>query len=179
MSAIHALDNTFGDCKEEVHLSKGAAYDKALPVPNLALKASATASSIYDRTYLPQFACDGSFVSGGWSSKGTPGETPWLQLDLGAAHALARVEVVLRQDIDQPVTRRNFQVLASTTPDFADPIVLGSQGETALAHRATWSADLTVKTPFRYLRVVKTAPEYFFVAEVRAFANEARQEKPK
>ena len=99
----------------------------------------------------------------------TPGETPWLQLDLGEKRRLSRIEVVLRQDLDQPETRKNFQVLGSNTPDFKSPTVLGTQGASALAHQATWSVNLTGKTPYRYLRISKTTSEYFFVAEVRAF----------
>jgi hypothetical protein len=169
---VFAFDNTFASCTTNLYLSKGVTIDKSAPVANIALDSFATSSSVYDRDYYPQYACDGNIGSSGWSSSGAPGETPWLQLDLGQKRVLTRIEVVLRQDYDQPATRKNFQVLASNTPDFKSSVLLGRQGETSLPHQATFSVALTDKTPYRYLRIAKTAPEYFFVAEVRAFSRQ-------
>lgn len=174
---VCAFDNAFKDCKVAVKLSQGVTIDTALPIPNLALGALATASSVYDRTTLPQYSVDGSIANGGWSPKAEPGETPWLQIDLGKEHLLSRIEVILRQDIDQAETRKNFHVLGSNTPDFKSATVLGVQGNTSLAHKATWSIDWNGKVPFRYLRVAKTRPEYFFIAEMRVFSNDVK-EKP-
>lgn len=94
------LDNTFTNCSEPIHMTNGVSYDRALPVPNAAPGENASVSSFYDRTYLPQYACDGSIATGGCSPRGAPGEIPWLQLDLGEARLLSRIEVGLRQDTD-------------------------------------------------------------------------------
>ncbi len=169
--AVQALKNSFANCQESIHVTKGVTYDDALAIPNSALGATATASSSYDRNNLPQYACDGSIANSGWSPKAALGETPWLQLDLGAELSLKRIEVVLRQDIDQPATRKNFHVLGSNTPDFKSPVILGTQGNETLKHQATWSVDLNGQASYRYLRISKTIPEYFYIAEVRAFTG--------
>ncbi len=166
--SVRSIANRFRNCANEFHLSQGVLLDRELPVQNLALSATATASSLYDRSTHPQYACDGSITSG-WSAQGKPDETPWLQLDLGSPQLLTRIEVVMRQDLDQIETRKNFQVLGSSTPDFLSPTVLGSQGADPLPHRETWSVKLGGDVPYRYLRIAKTVPEYFFVSEVRAF----------
>ncbi len=169
--SVHSVENQFVNCVQDVHLSQGVIVENELPMKNLALGATATASSFYDRSTLPQYACDGSVGNGGWSSSAAAGETPWLQIDLGSSQSLSRIEVITRQDFDQPETRKNFHVLGSNTPGFEKREVLGTQGDIPLSHASTWSVDLKGNSTYRYLRVSKTAPEYFFVSEVRAFAS--------
>jgi hypothetical protein len=75
--------------------------------------------------------------------------------------------VVSRWAIDQPVTRRSYRVIASNDPTFASPTVLGSVDATGLPHRAIFATTVQPAVTARYVRVEKTAAEYFFIGEVR------------
>lgn len=133
--------------------------------PEIAQGKPASASSVYDPTHAATQANDGNAYDG-WSPSGTD-TSPWWQVDLGVSASIDAVEVVTRWAIDQPVTRRSFRVLASSEPTFASPTVLGEVNATGLPHRAIFAADVSPPVAARYVRVEKTAPEYFFVGEVR------------
>jgi hypothetical protein len=133
--------------------------------PEIALGKPSSASSVYDPGHPAAQANDGNAYDG-WSPSGTD-TSPWWQVDLGATANIDAVEVVTRWAIDQPVTRRSFRVLASTEPTFASPTVLGEVDATGIPHRAIFAADVSPPVAARYVRVEKTAPEYFFLGEVR------------
>lgn len=141
----------------------------------LGLARAARASSAYSDLYNPAKANDGNPGSG-WSPLGKTLDTqPWWQVDLGGAYTLAAIELVTRQDVDQPETRHNFQIWGSNDPNFASFTLLGGQGTTILPFRGTWSLGITNNQPFRYLRAIKTiANEYFFIAELRIRGRLAR-----
>ena len=136
---------------------------------NIALKKATSASSEYSTQFRAPLATDGSNTTG-WSPSGTD-LRPWLQVDLGSAHVIQRAEFVPRQDIDQPSTRRDFEVRASNDPSFASFEVLASPGSTPFAHRATWSAAVTNTKSYRYVRLAKTVDDYLFVNEFRVIAT--------
>jgi hypothetical protein len=75
--------------------------------------------------------------------------------------------VVSRWAIDQPVTRRSYRVLASADAAFSSPTVIGEVDATGIPHRAIFAVDVSPPVVARYVRVEKSAPEYFFLGEVR------------
>jgi hypothetical protein len=130
-----------------------------------------TASSIIGSDFGAADANDEN-ISTGWSPTGQDSR-PWWQVDLGASYLISTIELVLRQDIDQPPTRHNFEILASNVCDFSSYIVLGRQGETLLDHQARWFASSNSSTPFRYIRAVKTSDEYFYFSELKVWHDSA------
>jgi hypothetical protein len=147
---------------------------------NLALNRPASASSTFDGSLPASKANDGTTNingSSGWSP--TSGDTsPWWQVDLGSAQQLGTIELVTRQGLDQANTRRNFEVRASNDSSFASYTVLGSQGNASLVHESTWRLPVANSNSFRYLRVAKTTNEYFFIAELRAYAPQGSAPPP-
>lgn len=103
---------------------------------------------------------------------------PWLQVDLGEAYEIDRVEIDARRGTDQAPTRRNFEILASNDPEFNTYTVLGSQGSTPFPHEATRTWLVSDDTPYRYVRVQKTTKEYFWINELRVI-NESMEFSPK
>jgi hypothetical protein len=133
--------------------------------PEIAQGKPSTASSVYDTGHPVGAANDGNGYDG-WSPSATD-TSPWWQVDLGANVSIDAVEVVSRWAIDQPVTRRSYQIVASTDPTFASPVVIGQVDATGIPHRAIYAVDVSPPVVARYVRVAKTTPEYFFLGEVR------------
>ncbi|MFD5544934.1 RICIN domain-containing protein, partial [Streptomyces sp. NPDC127079] len=102
--------------------------------------------------------------STGWSPTGTD-TSAWWQVDLGQAYQLGQYSLTLRQDIDQPETRSNFEIRASNDPSFATYTVLGRQGATTLPMASTLTGNIDVRQKFRYVRVAKTDGAYFFFSD--------------
>jgi hypothetical protein len=142
-----------------------AAAGSPLRSPEIAGGKPSSASSTFDSGHPASAGNDGNAFDG-WSPSGTD-TMPWWQVDLGAEFAIDAVEVVSRWAIDQPETRRSYQVVASDDPTFASSVPLGQVDATGLAHRAIFAADVSPAVTARYVRVAKTVPEYFFVGEVR------------
>lgn len=136
---------------------------------NLALNRTASASSIYSSAYSAANANNGS-ASLIWSAASADTAATW-SVDLSATYRIERVEVLTRQDIDQSITRRNFEIRGSNDPSFGVYSVLASQGATPLAHASTFSAIVSNPTGYRYLRVAKTDGGYFTLAEVKVFGT--------
>ena len=72
-----------------------------------------------------------------------------------------------RWALDQPATRRSYRVVASADEAFTAPVVLGAVDATGLRHREIFAGDVAPPVVARYVRVEKTAAEYFFLGEVR------------
>jgi hypothetical protein len=94
---------------------------------------------------------------------------------------IASVEIVFRNDQDQPVSRRNFEILASNDPSFKTSTKLAERGATPAPFKQTWQANVTVAEGFRYVRVQKTkidldayGQSFFTFEEVRVFARPFR-----
>ena len=88
------------------------------------------------------------------------------------------LELLFRQDQDQPNTRRNLEIYGSNNPSFATFAVLASVGETAVPFGQPWQAAVTDEFSYRYIRVQKTKPDadlygqsFFNLAEVRVWAQ--------
>ncbi|MCD9873396.1 RICIN domain-containing protein [Streptomyces guryensis] len=71
----------------------------------------------------------------------------------------------MRQDIDQPETRGNFEIRASNDPSFATYTVVGRQDSATLPMASTLTGNIDVRQKFRYVRVAKTDGAYFFFSD--------------
>jgi hypothetical protein len=154
-------DGSYGDIGEMVFYSDSG---------NLSQGKSASSSSIYGTGYEAAKGVDG-IINDGWSPQAETMDTlPWWQIDLGAGHTIKKIEVIARQDLDQPATRRNFEVRASNSAGFSTYTVLGSQGGSSFPHKGVWSLDVGNAGSFRYIRVAKSVShEYFFISECRVY----------
>jgi hypothetical protein len=156
---------------------------------NVAFNRPATASSVRvwsDVIGAPGAANDGLIESSGkasvWHSDSNTGRPEWWQVDLGQPFRIASIEIVFRNDQDQPVTRRNFDVLASNDPSFNTSARLGHQGDRAVQFKHSWKAEVSDANSYRYIRVQKTmidrdayGQSFFVIAEVRIFAPRLRR----
>jgi hypothetical protein len=142
-----------------------AAAGSPLRSPEVAQGKAATASSVYDTSHIEAAGNDGNAFDG-WSPSGTDTQ-PWWQVDLGGEFAIDAVEVVSRWAIDQAVTRRSYEIVASDDPAFATSTTLGSVDATGIPHQAIFASDVSPPVMARYVRVRKTVSEYFFLGEVR------------
>jgi hypothetical protein len=161
----------------------------AEPTPvNIALNRPTTASSF--RVWpgcicTPAAANDGLTVSGGakslWHSDLNTNVLEWWQVDLGGPNRIQSMEIVFREDEDQPSTRRNFEVLASNDAAFATSTRLAEQGNAPAPFRKVWSAAVTNVSLYRYVRIRKTKLDagnwgelYFNLTEVRVFSKQSQ-----
>ena len=158
------------------------------PLANVALNRPATASSVRqwsDVIGTANAANDGQ--TGGavkvsaWHSDSNTGKPEWWQVDLGKMFRITSVEIVFRNDQDQPVTRRNFEILASNDPSFKTAVKLAERGETPVPFKQTWQANVTAAEGFRYVRVQKSKIDtdtyrqsFFTFEEARIFARPFR-----
>jgi hypothetical protein len=140
------------------------------PEANLAQGKTTTASSVWqDPGYDAAKATDGDPATI-WSSSGDVANH-WLQIDLGQAYTLSTIELVTRQDTDQPETRRDFEIRVANNPDMSDQKVLCTQDATELADKSTFTCDVTDTTPYRYVIAAKSIPDYFTIAELLVYGS--------
>lgn len=140
---------------------------------DLAANKVASASSSYSSDLGPEQAVNGGasmIQGGGWSPADSDLQSYW-QVDLGRAAPLARIDLATRQVIDQSETRRNFQIWGSNDPEMKTHAVLATQGSEPLPFKETFIAHIVDPTPYRYLRVVKTVPGYFFIAQLCVYGR--------
>lgn len=139
---------------------------------DLAAGKPASASSVFNSDFAPGKATDGgSAATGGWSPVYEPVGS-WWEVDLGEARRLRRIVLVTRQDLDQPETRRNFQIWASNHEDMSKGhVVLAAHGAEPTLFRHIFEFPVTDPTPYRYVAAVKIAPEYFFIAKLRVYGE--------
>lgn len=159
-----------------------------LALANVALNRPATASSVRqwsDVIGVASAANDGqSAISGknsAWHSDSNTGRLEWWQVDLERKHQITLVEIVFRNDQDQPITRRNFEILGSNDPSFKSSTKLAERGETPVPFKQTWQAGVTAAEAFRYVRVQKTkidtdayGQSFFTFEEARVFGRPFR-----
>ncbi|MDX2681816.1 RICIN domain-containing protein [Streptomyces sp. NY05-11A] len=140
-----------------------AAYRGLAAKLNLAYNKPASASSVNGSSWGSAKADDNDGATG-WSPTGSD-TSAWWQVDLGQAYQLGQFSLTMRQDIDQPETRGQFEIRGSNDPSFAAYTVLGRRGATALPFASTLTGDIDVRQKFRYVRVAKTDGAYFFIAD--------------
>jgi lysophospholipase L1-like esterase len=161
-------------------LQAGGSIGTTPPPPttatNLALGKPSSASTTYSGDFGPGKANDGR-TDNIWSALSNDTTASWT-VDLGNSYRIETVEVVTRQNIDQDLTRRNFEIRGSVTPDFLNYEVLGAQGSTTLPFKSTFTATVTNTNAFRYIRVAKTDGLYFTIAETRVFGTAPTGETP-
>lgn len=111
-----------------------------------------------------------------WTQSGNV--TPaWAQIDLLDAYRIDRIEIVGRQDMNQPTTRANFEIEASNDPEFGKYVVLARQGAEPFEDKATCVLYSNDEGEYRYIRIKKTDRQYFLLAEVRVI-NEDMEYSP-
>ena len=141
---------------------------RAMHPPDVAVGRVASASSVFDAGHTANLAADGNMTTG-WSPSGAD-TSPWWQVDLGSSIDVRAVEVVTRWELDQPVTRQNFAVWLSDDPAFGTHVEIGAYATPPLPNRSIWTAHAATAVGaarYRYVRVVKTRPEYFYLGDVR------------
>jgi hypothetical protein len=144
-----------------------AAAGSPLRDPEIAANRAATATSIYDSGHPAAQGNDGNAYNG-WSPAAPESDPePYWQVDLGAPALVSSVEVVSRWALDQPVTRRDYQVLCSEDAAFAVPVTIGAVTAAGTPHRSITAFEVDPPQRARYLRVGKTTSDYFFLGEVR------------
>ncbi len=147
--------------------------DKPYAGTNLAANKIVSASS-YDSLYSPLKAIDSNSRTG-WSPTG---EAPhWWQVDLEQEYEIDRVEVDARYELDQAMTRNNFEVLGSNDPNFETYKVLTVCGAEGFPHQGTGIYKVTDSGKYRYVRVRKTNTDYFYIADIRII-NESIPHSP-
>ncbi|WP_020138361.1 RICIN domain-containing protein [Streptomyces sp. 351MFTsu5.1] len=130
---------------------------------NLAYNKPASASTVLNSGVAASKADDND-SSTGWSPTGSD-TSAWWQVDLGQAYQLGQYSLTMRQDIDQPETRSNFEIRASNDPSFATYTVLGREDSRTLPMASTLTGNIDVRQKFRYVRVAKTDGAYFFFSD--------------
>ncbi len=156
--------------------------DKLPPVlgkrENIALKKPATASSYMGQStgYLPANAVNGR-INDDWLTEETK-ENPWWQVDLEKEYKITEIGLVFRTSADQPVTRRNFEVLASNDESFNVYTKFYSSGDKVVGFKEELSIPVESEESYRYIRVRKTLPEAMGIAECRVYSEETVKLKP-
>jgi len=145
-----------------------SAYRGLLQKINLAAGKPTVSSSEYSGYTLSGNAVDGD-PGTGWSPTGAD-TSAWWQVDLGSAQPIAQVSLTTRQDMDQPETRRDFEIRGSNDPTFASYAVLARRDGATIADAGTFSAKVNDTGSYRYLRVAKTTTQYFWITEFSAQA---------
>jgi len=150
--------------------ARAATLNVGAVLANVALHRTGWASSELDTSHTRDKAHNGN-ISDGWSPSGSD-VRPWLEIDLGQAYTLSRIELVTRQGCcHQPEERRNFEIWASNEADMSlGHVVLGGVGPEGLPSQSTWTLDIgDLPAAYRYIAAVKTADGPFFIAELRVF----------
>lgn len=144
----------------------------ALGQTNLALRQRAFSSTRWSSAYDASLAIDGDIASGWAAAAGDP--SPWLELDLGAPVVLRRIRIVTRQDLDQPMTRQNFQIWTSDQEDMSrGHSVLATVGATPLPFKGSFLVEVADPAPHRFVAIAKTDGAHFFLSEARVFGTRA------
>ncbi len=100
---------------------------------------------------------------------GFPG-VGWLQVDLGRAVSISRVELTLRKNKDHTESRMGFELLASNDPEFKTFVTIAEHGlDPDPAPGGTWSANFSARQPYRYVRYWKRNGYDGVVPELRVY----------
>lgn len=109
--------------------------------------------------------------SEGDGSDGPSDTKAWWQVDLGKRILIGQLELVSRQEGDQPFTRHNIEFRGSNDATFSTYTVLASVGDTPYGPaKSTWKATVPPGNSFRYIRVAKKDNSHFNFAEFRVSA---------
>lgn len=139
---------------------------------DLARGKTATASSQYSGSMPASAAVDWNYDTKWHQASGD--SSSWWSVDLGASFVIRRLEMAARVDLDQPDSRRSFQVQGSNDSGFSTFAVLAEQNEIPFAYRKiglsnSWVRFVGNPNGFRYLRVIKTASGSLNFSEFQAY----------
>jgi hypothetical protein len=133
---------------------------------------AATAANDGQRVYLGRTSA--------WHSASNSGQLEWWQVDLGKSYPINFIEIIFREDHDQPATRRNFEVRGSNDLHFRTSTLLGSQGESVIPFKQSFQVKVKTAESYRYIRVQKTKVDpdaygdsFFNLVEVLVFTSPA------
>ncbi|HHN75273.1 MAG TPA: hypothetical protein ENK10_08610, partial [Acidobacteria bacterium] len=145
---------------------------------NVAVGKPSSASTTSDAENGGEKANDGD-PGTGWLSESTDPEATW-QVDLGHAYQLHVIQILTRQDIDDPEMLHNFEIRASNNQDMSQGyVVLGTQGASYIPYQDTFTIDVLDQPPYRYVAAVKTAAGPFGMAELRVYGTGGPAANPK
>jgi hypothetical protein len=133
---------------------------------------AATAANDGQRVYLGRTSA--------WHSASNRNQLEWWQVDLGRSYPINFIEIIFREDHDQPATRRNFEVRGSNDLHFRTSTLLGSQGEKVIPFKQSFQAKVVNDESYRYVRIQKTkidpdayGDSFFNLVEVLVFTSSA------
>ncbi|MBF0432746.1 MAG: heparinase II/III family protein [Fibrobacteria bacterium] len=140
---------------------------------NLALHKSVSASGVWATPWYNSENANDDNIETEWISGKSGDSIPYIQVDLGKDYVIGRLELVARQNVDQPATRTNFAFWGSQDSTFSEYTVLVSKNDSAYPHAGTWSTPVLVKNVSRYVRVQRiNVPGTLAFAEFRIFGEE-------
>lgn len=130
---------------------------------NIAIGKKVTADNTHGASYVASKAVDGN-SSSIWSSPDDGGD---FIIDLGGMYAIQNVELMARQNMDQPF---EFPyIYGSSSDDFIQFDVL-SELEATVPAKGTMSTNIESNKKYRYLKL--TFSDYATVAELRIFEKD-------
>lgn len=133
-----------------------------------------TASTGWKKYYYSGYANDG-FDTTGWTAVPPEGGNyldAYWQVDLQDLYEIDLVKIKPRKGYDQEITRKNFEILASNTPDFGSYVVLATCGENAYSNENGFESEVFESGKYRYVRIRKTKNEYFYISDVELYTYE-------
>ncbi len=92
-------------------------------------------------------------------------------VDLGEAYRINSVVLHTRPDVDQAEYRTRVALEFSNTPDFAQKERVIALGEIPSGFKEPVEVPISFKTPFRYVRAVKTDVFIFVLAEIEIYGE--------
>lgn len=138
---------------------------------NIAQGKTTSCSSYWQSGLEASNAVDGNTSTIWASASGSLDATPWWKVDLGGVYRITDVQIVGRQDQDQPSCRCDFAIQASNDSSFSTYTTIGSQGGNAYPYKGTWDLKVLNNNTYRYVRVIRTgtANHHLNFAECRVF----------
>ncbi|MBQ7097086.1 MAG: S-layer homology domain-containing protein [Clostridia bacterium] len=135
---------------------------------NLAIGKPVTASSTHP-SYKMEHINDGNLTTNWVRDDLEVGA--YIQVDLGEPYRISSVVLHTRHDIDHEDYRRRMVLEFANTPDFSDKVRVDAIGETPTAFKAPVEIPITLKTPYRYVRAVKTDVFIFVLGEMEIYGE--------
>jgi hypothetical protein len=135
---------------------------------NIASAQYASAANTYSASFPASNAVDGD-VNTIYSGTGTGGG--WWELSLPASHAMTQVNVVFRNDYDNPGERKNLAIWVSNIANMSSGYTVAcTVGANPLPFASTYTC-IPPAGNWQYLAVVKTDSNALTLAEVQVFGQ--------
>ncbi|MBF0433302.1 MAG: discoidin domain-containing protein [Fibrobacteria bacterium] len=140
---------------------------------NLAWAKPCTSSTEHSAVYAAKFANDGDTWSYWISGKES---NPYYQVDLGNAYVIGDVELLPNPNTGLFTSASTIEVLASSSADFSDSVVIASVSTDSLDAFESWVDTSSNKGEYRYIRVqaiTDTVDATLYLGEIRVYEGEA------